>query len=194
MKKKMIKIGIISACCTLAMSTVALAAVPVIGGYLSRGVDSMCYYVDSTASSYTSYINTGINRWTNSGYSPSDFINMTAVSLNYATDVDYYAQGMDDFIIVSCLAETTYFSSTGSETSGVRPYYYSEIRINNDTIGSCTSYEKIGTMAHELGHAPGLDENNTNTSSIMCQLGSGRTVNTVSAEDYATVVSIYGGE
>lgn len=193
MKTKILNIGIVSACCTLALSNVAFALVPTIGGYLSRGVDNMCYYVDSSASSYTSYINTGINRWTNSGYSPSDFINMTAVSSNYATDVDYYAQPEEDFLFTGAIAETTFYASDGMEGSGVVPYYYSEIRINTDEFPSCTSFEKIGTMAHELGHAMGLDENNSNTSSIMCQLGSGRTVNTVSSEDYATVVDIYGG-
>lgn len=194
MKKKMLKVGMISACCTIAMSAVALAAVPVIGGYLSRGVDSMCYYVDSTASSYTSSINTGISRWTNGGHSPSDFINMTAVSSNYATDVDYYAKGMMDMIVAGALAETTYFTSSGGSTGGANPYYYAEITINTDTFGNRTNFQKIGTMAHELGHAFGLFENNSDTSKIMCQLGSGRTVNTVSAEEYAKVVEIYGGE
>lgn len=194
MKKKITKIGIISACCTLAMSTVALATIPTIGGYLSRGVSGMCYYVDSTANSYTSYINTGINRWTNSGYSPSDFINMTAVSSNYATDVDYYAQDMEEFAIPSCLAETSYFTSSGSGSGGVSAYYFAEIVINNDTIVNRTSFEKIGTMAHEFGHALGLDENNSDPTKIMCQLGSGRTVNTVSSAEYAKVVDIYGGE
>lgn len=194
MKKKLLNIGIISACCTLALTNVAFALVPTIGGYLSRGVDNMCYYVDSSANSYTSYINTGINRWTNSGHSPSDFINMTAVSSNYATDVDYYALGYEDFLSQFALAETSFFSSSGMGVSGLAPYYYSEIRINKDEFPSCTNYEKIGTMAHEFGHAMGLAENNSDPSSIMCQLASGRTVNTVSAEDYATVVDIYGGE
>ena len=193
MKRKMLNIGIVSACCALAMSNVAFALVPTVGGYLSRGVDNMCYYVDSSASAYTSYINTGINRWTNSGHSPSDFINMTAVSSNYATDVDYYAQEQEDFFAGYALAETLYFSSDSSPSGGASAYFYTEILINKGEFPSCTSYEKIGTMAHEFGHAMGLDENNRNTSSIMCQLSSGRTVNTVSAEDYATVVDIYGG-
>lgn len=193
MKKKILNIGIVSACCAFAMSNVAFALVPTIGGYLSRGVDRMCYYVDSSASSYTSYINTGINRWTNSGYSPSDFINMTAVSSNYATDVDYYALDEDDFMYGGVIAITDFFTSSGTESSGQSSYYYSEITINKGEMNSISNYNKIGTMAHELGHAMGLDENNSNTSSIMCQLGSGRTVNTVSSEDYATVVDIYGG-
>ena len=194
MKKKILKVGMISACCTLAMSAVAYATIPVIGGYLSRGVDNMCYYVDSSASSYTSYINTGITRWTNGGHSPSNFINMTAVSSNYATDVDYYAKDMMDMFAVGALAETMYFTSSGGSSAGANPYYYAEITINIDNIADCTSYEKIGTMAHELGHALGLNENNSNPSRIMCQLGSGRTVNTVSAGEYAKVVEIYGGE
>jgi len=193
MKKKILNIGIISTCCALAMSNVAFALVPTIGGYLSRGVGKMCYYVDSSANSYTSYINTGINRWTNSGYSPSNFIKMTAVSSNYATDVDYYAVNEDDMLYPLAIAITDYYTSSGSGTTGLVPYYYAEITINKDEIGYCTNYEKIGTMAHELGHALGLEENNSNTSSIMCQLSSGRTVNTVSSEDYATVVNIYGG-
>lgn len=194
MKKKILKVGMISACCTLAMSAVAYAAIPVIGGYLSRGVDDMCYYVDSSANSYTSYINTGIRRWTDGGHSPSDFINMTAVSSNYATDVDYYAKGMMDMFAVGALAETMYFTSSGAETSGRNSYYFTEISINIDTFGNRTSFQKIGTMAHELGHAFGLEENNSSTSRIMCQLGSGRTVNTVSAGEYEKVVEIYGGE
>lgn len=194
MKKKLLSVGIISACCMLAMSSMALAAVPVLGGHLSRGVSGMCYYVDSTANTYTSYINTGISRWTNGGHSPSNFINMTAVSSNYATAVDYYAKNYKDFIAQSCLAETSYFTSSGSGCSSGIAYYYTEIVINKDNIVDATNYEKIGTMAHEFGHALGLDENNNEPSKIMCQLGSGRTVNTVSAEEYAKVVSIYGGE
>lgn len=194
MKKNIAKIGILAACTTLAMASSAFALVPRNGGYLTRGVDNMCYYVDSSASSYTSYINTGINRWTSSGYSPSDFINMTAVSSNYATDVDYYGLDMADMYYGSSVAETYYFGSTGVQATGTGPYYFSEIAINKDMFPTCSSFEKIGTCAHEFGHAMGLDENNSDTSSIMCQSSSGRTVNTVSAEDYATVVYIYGGE
>lgn len=194
MKKNILKVGMLAACCTLAMASSAFALVPRLGGYLSRGVDAMCYYVDSSASSYTSYINTGISRWTNNSHSPSDYINMTAVSSNYATDVDYYGLDEDDLYSSGSLAETYYFNSSGIEASDSRPYYFSEIAINKQLFPTCTSYQKIGTMAHELGHSMGLDENNSNTSSIMCQLSSGRTVNTVNSEDYATVVYIYGGE
>ena len=194
MKKNIAKIGILAACTTLAMASSAFALVPTNGGYLTRGVSKMCYYVDSSASSYTSYINTGINRWTNSGYSPSNFIKMTAVSSNYATDVDYYGLDSDELYTGGAYAETYYFGSTGVQASGTQPYYFSEIAINKDIFPLCSNFEKIGTCAHEFGHAMGLDENNSNTSSIMCQTGAGRTVNTVNSEDYATVVYIYGGE
>jgi predicted Zn-dependent protease len=118
---------------------------------------------------------------------------MTAVSSNYATDVDYYAVNEDDFLYGMAIAVTEFYTSSGYGATGLSPYYYAEITINKDEISYCSNYEKIGTMAHELGHAMGLAENNSDTSSIMCQLSSGRTVNTVSSEDYATVVNIYGG-
>ncbi len=194
MNKQKKNVGIALGCSLVALSSVAFAAtVPTLGGYLSRGVDSMCYYVDSSAEKYVSYINKGINRWTNSGYSPSDFINMTAVSSNYATDVDYYAKAHNDCVIKDALAETFFFNSSAQEVYSSKPYYFAEITINNDTYVDLTSFQKIGTAAHELGHAFGLSENNNNTNMIMCQLGSGRTVNTVNSAEYAKVVDIYGG-
>lgn len=194
MKKKILNVGIVSLSLVLALSGISMAAsIPVIGGKFERGVSAMCYYVDSSASAYTTYINTGINRWTHSGYSPTNFIKMTAVSSNKATEVDYYGLDPLELLVYSAIAETTFFSSSGMAGSGVVPYYYTEISINNTRFPRETSDDKIGTMAHEFGHALGLSENNSDPSRIMCQLGSGRTTNTVTVEEYAKVVEIYGG-
>ncbi len=43
-----------------------------------------------------------------------------------------------------------------------------------------------------MGHVFGLDETNSDTTSVMCQLGAGRSVNRASASDLRTINSIYG--
>jgi len=46
--------------------------------------------------------------------------------------------------------------------------------------------------AYEFGHVLGLDENNSNKNSIMCQIGGGRKVNRPQKIDSEEVVELYG--
>lgn len=63
-----------------------------------------------------------------------------------------------------------------------------------------TSTERIGTIAHELGHAFGLTHNNrvnnggdpAETDHIMCTYGDGRTTTYVHEEEYEEVLRING--
>ncbi len=65
----------------------------------------------------------------------------------------------------------------------VENWLFAEIHINKPIINSLSSYDQQGTIIHEFGHAWGLAHNQTNPNSIMCQLGSGRKVNTVQQVD-----------
>ncbi len=49
------------------------------------------------------------------------------------------------------------------------------------------------TFAHEFGHVLGLAENNSNPSSIMCQLVHGRVATSPSADDFEGLNHIYNG-
>lgn len=72
---------------------------------------------------------------------------------------------------------------------------YGQIYYNLDN-GLSTSNLKdrkkiISVFAHEIGHCFGLNENNTNSKSIMCQAGYGRRVTSVQSCDFAGVHRLY---
>lgn len=70
-------------------------------------------------------------------------------------------------------------------------YVDSAIELNYDEYGSLSSFNKKGTMSHEFGHALGLAHDNSNPNVIMCQLGSGRVVNSAQSDDLNGISFLY---
>lgn len=183
-------------CSAILASSVVFAAAPITYYQLQRGISRMCYYVDSSANSYVSLINTGIKRWTRSGYSPSGVITMIPVSSTSATDVDIYVEPNSFFSSPSILGKTFYFTSSGVQFPEYPPYpadeyYYTEIHLHEENLEEEGDIEWIGTTAHELGHVFGLSENNTERDHIMCQTSANRETSYVHSEEYARVISLY---
>lgn len=150
----------------------------------SRGVSNTCYYVDSTAATYTSRINQAANGWVHTYYGDNP-IYMTAVSSNRATHMDFYARAMTgDYS--SYVAYTNIWTSSGVQLpfNGTTNYYYAEVHINNNQTVTTAD------MMHEMGHCFGLDEYN-NPYSIMWPLTINWYVSTVQACDNATVNYLY---
>lgn len=193
MKKFFLMLGI---CSTILLSSVVFADVPRNYFELQRGISRMCYYVDSSANDYVDLINTGIRRWTQSGYSPSGVITMIPVSSTSATDVDIYVEPSHYFSSSTILGKTYFFTKNGVQFPEYPPYpadsyYYTEIHLHEENVEARGDIEWIGTTAHEIGHVFGLAENNDEPDHIMCQTGSGRTTSTVHSEEYAMVISLY---
>ncbi len=68
-------------------------------------------------------------------------------------------------------------------------WYYAKILINNDVFkkDSFTDNQAQGTIIHEMGHAFGLDHNNDNKYSIMCQSNQGRQIEKVMECDNSSI-------
>ena len=132
----------------------------------TRGVGNCCYYIDSTASSYSNQITSAANNWENTGFGWNP-IYMTGVSSNYATHMDFYSRNpsTDVHFNDNILGYTTFFNSDGTLVARrtydpTYNYFYAEVVFNT---ASSDSWD-YRTAKHEMGHAFGLSHNESSYS------------------------------
>lgn len=190
MKKFFIFLTIIL--CTLSSSVFAMTPTYANDAKFTRGVGNCCYYVDSSASGYTSAINDAAYNWENTGFGWNP-IYMHAVASNYATHIDFYgATPSTDSYLTSGLAGYASFWNSNSTlvcTKISEPsynYFYTEVILNTNNSGS---YD-YRTAKHEMGHALGLSHNVSHYS-IMHPSLSGMYVSTVQQDDHDTINYLY---
>ena len=122
----------------------------------TRGVTNTCYYVDSSANTYTSKINEAARSWA----SLNNPIKNTAVASNKGTHIDFYARTSNqDSAVNGTYAYTALFDDKGvkiparNNEGATKNYYYADIVINKSMeANKITS----GIIGHEMGHAYGL--------------------------------------
>lgn len=192
-KNKMIKcLLVLVVVCTSFTSIVAdNAEPPLLQGKYQNGVGNLTIYIDSASGAdyWETYITGGANNWMYPGSGMSNPIYIKYVSSNYGSNMDFYAKpktfwstSIRDYV----MAETQHYDDSDVRIQGgSRDWYSAMILINDDNFKEdwFSNEEAQGTIIHEMGHALGLNENNTNPNSIMCQLGSGRTVQRVQQVD-----------
>lgn len=94
--------------------------------------------------------------------------------------MDIYAASKGPYVGYN--AQTSFYNDNIS-TGVIDKYKYSwtrnKITLNttSNSVSNMTGPQIRGVFAHEMGHCFGLDENNGNTSSIMCTWANGRNVN-----------------
>ncbi len=186
-------------CALLFIHTIPAHAVndsPVLGHKYSNGVSNLTVWLNyaSGVSIWEDYIVGGVNNWMYTGWNNPVYMNY--VSSDVGSNLDFHAHanlngtGVDP----NALAYTIYFLGDGTQISPyLSDWYYAEVHINNSQflLDSFSNNDAYGTVRHEIGHALGLDENNSNQYSIMCQYGAGRQVYTVQQCDNNSVVNIY---
>ncbi|NCU34130.1 matrixin family metalloprotease [Candidatus Saccharibacteria bacterium] len=119
---------------------------------------------------------------------------MNFVSSNYGSNMDFYLRYNNFWGVSGVLAETRFYSNTGSN---IQPYTsnwsFANIYINHDgySLPSISNDMALGTTIHEMGHAFGLAHYNNNQYSIMCQTGYGRKVQRVQKTDNDAINQLY---
>jgi len=185
------------------LTNLSAANTPALGGKLSRGVRNLTYYIeqDSLYKPYESVINGAAKDW-KGGNNPIN--GFTQVSNNLYTDMDFYAKSSSFFLLNGTIALTrVYAVKDGSSQEGnyydlssikSKNWYFAKIFINNNNISRLNTAEKQGTMAHEMGHAMGLEHNSSTRYSIMNPAVEGensRLVNNVQEVDNVTIRALY---
>lgn len=165
----------------------AATATPTFKKKLTWNIESVYYYLTSTATDYSNLISEAADNWVHTGHGYNKlYPNARAYKQSNGT-VDFSSYNDSGSLTI---AFTLFFKRANGTTgtiSEVHPdaenWLFSEIHINNPVMKSLSAYNQKGTIVHEFGHAWGLAHNQTNHNSVMCQLGSGRKVNTVQEVD-----------
>ncbi|WP_369298719.1 hypothetical protein [uncultured Neglectibacter sp.] len=160
---------------------------PVLYSYnLTWNIESINYYVDSSASVFTTQIANAAHNWVYTGYGYNrlyPFTETTNIKLSAADFHGYnnYLDGKN--------GETIFWNrySFGGAQYEVNPNEYDwlfcDVNLNRYFMDNMTSDNKKGVIAHEMGHVFGIGHNNLNSYSIMCQENWGRAVSTVQKVD-----------
>lgn len=162
-----------------------------LGGKLIKGPRNMTYTVNGGATAYTNNINGAAYNWMYTGY--DNPIYMTPVSSLNGSVVDFYSYYIT--YPEELLAGTIFFDEQSVEMNTTDRYrtedwLYAEIHLN-DVYKDDYSINHYVVVAHEIGHALGLDEN-PNRYSIMCQFHDWVAVDKPQYIDSEEVVEIYG--
>lgn len=165
------------------------------GGVGSWGSYNRNFYITSSASTYATTIQNAINSWiyTTDRLGVSTSISWARTYTQSSSVMDlYYGQ----YFSSGVLAGTTFWLFQVNVDPTTQNWGWGKIQLNQSTTSTggynnLTPYNRQGTAAHEIGHVFGLDETNTDKTSIMCQLGSGRTVNQSQIGDLTPIQQMY---
>ncbi len=174
------------------------------GGVGNYGYSMRNYWIDSSASSYTSLIDDAVSSWvhTTSRLGITTPISLSRTTTKSSSYFDVYLLAMPGSS--NTVAGTyLYVKNVGCinptlNEAITQNWSWTEIHLNSNSFptlsdnSNLTANEKRqGTVAHEFGHAMGLAHSNNNPDVIMCQLKHDRRVYLPMADDANGINSLY---
>jgi len=151
------------------------------GGVGNWGYNKRYYWVDPNAETITDLISNGYSSWIYTSAILSTPISWRRTFTKSEGTVEIHTYSSYD----GCNGYADFF------------WYSTPVSPNYQNWGWCNIYYNtrysggVGTIAHEIGHTMGLDENNTNQYSVMCQASYGRLVNSPQYDDLAGINEKY---
>lgn len=175
----------VSLCSTVGAVESTGTVPPLLNGNLLWNIESIYYYVDSSANDYLTPIANAAYNWVYTGHGWNNLYPNSRTTNIENSAIDIYAYNIVDGNngYTTFWARTDGTSGDAYQTSYNNDWLFNEVKLNTAYLYDETDEYIQGVVAHEMGHCFGLDENNTNQYSIMCQAGSGRAVYTVQAVD-----------
>lgn len=139
------------------------------GHRLTYGVVNQEYWLDSTAvANNESAIIAGVGKW-NATASPFDF-SRTSVKAN--SHIDFYRQADDDWF---CAGTQYYVSTTRLDIPPSQNWWWAKVttrpQLKTNPYSCGEASHRDGMLAHEVGHAIGLDHVNSPSQLMYVDIG-----------------------
>lgn len=155
------------------------------------------YYTVGFDSSFNSFIDRAVDEWVHTSQNyPYVRTSISIRKTNVKSNALFEFHNKD--CGYGCLGETHFYmySREIHPNNNTLPSDYGWAKIylsvNEMNASNISNLQKIGTSAHELGHAMGLSHQNSRQQSIMCQTSYGRVASRADAIDCNTINHIYG--
>lgn len=157
------------------------------------GNNKRYYYISSSASGQTSYIESAMYHWIYTSEDPG-----VSTPISFRRTYDQNSSVMDIYLgnfydeSTGYIAETEFYIYSNRVNQYYENWGWTNIKINNPVYGYyLTNFQKEGTISHEMGHVMGLDHNNSDQFSIMCQLQYNRLVKAPFPDDLNGINALY---
>lgn len=162
------------------------------GGVGNWGQHRRYYYITSSAVSDgdTTLIQNAMSSWIYTDDKLSTPISFRQTTTQKQSVMDIYA-GNYYAPSTGIIAETLFYSSSGEINPMNSNWVWNKIDLNMQVFNTLSLFNMQGSIAHEMGHCMGLNENDHILNAIMCQLGNGRVVNEPEVFDLRGINYLY---
>lgn len=161
------------------------------GGVGDWGNYRRYYFITSSGEGYRYLIGPAMDSWVNTTERTGISTPISFRETTYQPDsvIDIYAGQYYD-PSTGIIAETQMFLYSTKVDPWSQNWGWTKMLINWPVMNTLSQYNQQGSIAHEMGHSMGL-AHVLNTGAVMCQLGSGRTVNMPWSDDLNGINWLY---